>query len=219
MPLPEDVTFADPNRKIERHRKNLPHWQQEGAAYFITFRLADSLPESKLAAWRSERDTWLALHPEPWTQDVEREYHRRFSNTMERWLDEGHGSCLLRAAGNANIVAEVLRNFDSVRYTQHAWVVMPNHVHGLFSLHADCRLEDTVKSWKGVSARRINVALGRSGSLWMTDYFDRLIRDEEHFWNCARYIRQNPVKGKLQAGRFILYESKTVKQHLDAAGV
>ena len=96
---------------------------------------------------------------------------------------------------------------------------MPNHVHVLFSLHAGQRLEDTVKSWKGVSARRINVALTRTGVFWMTDYFDRFIRDGGHFWKCARYIRRNPVKTKLRTGNFVLYESEAVMRHLDAAGV
>ncbi len=101
----------------------------------------------------------------------------------------------------------------------HAWVVMPNHVHVLFSLRKGHRLEDVVKSWKGVSARRINDLLSRNGALWMADYFDRFIRDEEHFWNAARYVRQNPRKAGLKSGGFVLFESAAVKKQLDAAQV
>jgi putative transposase len=219
MPLPEDVIFADPDRAIERHHKNLPHWQQEGATYFLTFRLDDSIPRHLLTIWQDERDIWLRLHPEPWSPQIEEEYHNRFSGRIDHWLDEGHGSNLLQDPPASGIVASVLQTFDGMRYTHHAWVVMPNHVHALFTLHIGWRLENTVKSWKGVSARKINTHFSREGSLWMMDYFDRLIRDEAHFWRCARYIRGNPAKAGLDVGTFILHESDSVRQHLDAAGV
>ena len=45
----------------------------------------------------------------------------------------------------------------------------------------------------------INRLVGREGPLWTRDYHDRLIRDEDHFWNARSYIRQNPVKAKLCA--------------------
>ena len=218
MPLPVNTRFADPNGEIDKHWKNLPHWQQDGATFFVTYRLADSLPDSLLRAWRSERTLWLALHLKPWSEDTEAEYHKRFSSEIDRWLDAGHGGCVLRAAEVAGIVAEVLRCFDGARYCFHAWVVMPNHVHLLFSLNAGRRLEDEIKLWKGVSARRINRLLSRSGMLWMPDYFDRLIRDERHFWNCARYIRRNPLKAGLLDSGFRLFEADAVRRHLDLAG-
>ncbi|MFH1497630.1 MAG: hypothetical protein ABII82_07365, partial [Verrucomicrobiota bacterium] len=45
--------------RITRH--NLPHWDQQGATYFVTFRLGDSLPGTLLAQWKSERDDWLKV--------------------------------------------------------------------------------------------------------------------------------------------------------------
>jgi len=44
---------------------NLPHWRQDGTTYFVTFRLADSLPQEKLKRWKQERDEWLADNPKP----------------------------------------------------------------------------------------------------------------------------------------------------------
>src|SRR5205823_2605991 len=98
---------------------------------------------------------------------------------------------------------------------QHAWVVMPNHIHLLFSILAGHELQDLLRSWKGFTGRAINRALSRSGSLWQKDYFDRLIRNSEHFWNCARYIRNNPGKARLASSEFLLYESDFVRQGLD----
>ena len=34
----------------------LPHWTREGGIYFVTFRLADSLPQAVVKAWKAERE-------------------------------------------------------------------------------------------------------------------------------------------------------------------
>jgi REP-associated tyrosine transposase len=59
----------------------------KAAVYFITFRLADAIPAHLRSQWENEREIWLRLHPEPWSVEVESEYHKRFSGTIERWLD------------------------------------------------------------------------------------------------------------------------------------
>lgn len=83
---------------------------------------------------------------------------------------------------------------------------MPNHVHALFVLHPETFLDKLIQSWKNWTARNINAIAGRSGTLWQKDYFDRLIRDARHFGNCVRYVRKNPLKAKLHAGEFLLWE-------------
>jgi hypothetical protein len=40
--------------------------------------------------------------------------------------------------------------------------------------------------------------LGRSGSLWQEESFDRLIRDADHYGRVVRYIAKNPVLAHLQ---------------------
>ena len=37
--------FLDPKRPIEKHPSKLPHWHQDETLVFLTWRLADSLPE------------------------------------------------------------------------------------------------------------------------------------------------------------------------------
>ncbi|MGC2352137.1 MAG: hypothetical protein WA496_01940, partial [Candidatus Udaeobacter sp.] len=71
------MKFFDPHGDIRFTHNRLPHWQQSGAVYFVTFRLADALPEQLLEQWQDERDVWLKFHPLPWSADVEEEYHRR----------------------------------------------------------------------------------------------------------------------------------------------
>jgi hypothetical protein len=121
----------DEQGELHRSRRNLPHWQQEGATYFVTFRLADAVPASLASQWRYELQNWRRFHPEPLDDEARKEYRRRFLQVREDWLDQGHGSCLLRESKAAAIVAEALRHFDSQRYHLDAFVVMPNLVHAL----------------------------------------------------------------------------------------
>lgn len=74
----DDLQFFNPYEDICFTANRLPHWQQKGAVYFVTFRLADALPHNLRTQWRSEREAWLRVHPQPWSLEVEREYHVRF---------------------------------------------------------------------------------------------------------------------------------------------
>lgn len=209
-----DVTFFNPFADVVRHKNHLPHWQQPGATYFLTYRLADSIPQPVLDRWLLARDIFLNANPQPWTAEQAAEFEQRFQAVLDEHLDELHGACVLRQRELAETAAAVLRTFDGERYHLHAWVIMPNHVHVLFTLRNDRMLEDEVKAWKGVAARRINAMLSRRGDFWQRDYFDRMIRDAAHFWRCARYIQRNPDVCGLRAGEFLSGMSDTVRQVL-----
>lgn len=206
-----ELHFFNPYADIRHTENRLPHWQQEGAVYFVSFRLADAVPSHLRIQWESEREAWLKVHPEPWNREIEREYHERFSAAIERWLDAGHGACLLRRRDCAEVVVEALRHFERERVVMISAAVMPNHVHALFVQNPEWPLEKLIRSWKGFTARRINALLDRLGGFWQRDYFDRLVRDEKHFANCVRYIRRNPEKARLAKDEFILWESELAK--------
>jgi REP element-mobilizing transposase RayT len=207
----EDIRFLNPDARVNQHANRLPHWQQDGVTYFATFRLADSIPVTLLDQWRGEREAWLRVNPPPWTTEKEQDYHQRFSAAVEHWLDEAHGACVLRNPAASRALSEVLNKFDNMRYRQHSWIIMPNHVHVLFSLCGESTLPGILQGWKGASARAINLVLGSTGTLWQKDYFDRLVRDATHFWKCVRYIRYNPVKAKLNPQDYLLHESNFVR--------
>jgi len=209
-----DLRFFSGEAPIGKSRRHLPHWQQDGKCYFVTFRLADSLPSSLLRQWTAERDQWLNEHPKPWSAETEAEYHRTFSGAIDRWLDQGMGSCLLGTPEHSAIVAGAFHHFDGTRYVLHTSVVMPNHVHLLLSLEEGAMLADIVTSWKRFSATAINKAAGRSGALWMDDYHDRIIRNWDHFIAVARYIRNNPRKANLPAGASVLYSAQWIDRLL-----
>jgi REP element-mobilizing transposase RayT len=73
---------------------------------------------------------------------------------------------------------------------------MPDHVHMLFTPH-DEALKTTTRRVKGISARLINEAAGRRGSVWQREYFDRILRSDENIESVAEYICLNPVRAGL----------------------
>jgi putative transposase len=202
--------FFHPDAEITVGHNRLPHWDQQGRTYSLTFRLFDSVPAHLMHEHRLAKAAWLKEHPEPWTREVELEYLRTFQGQIERWLDQGHGECLLRRGELAEIVAGALRHFEGERTRLHAWVVMPNHVHALTEVMEGWELSGLLLSWKGFTAVEINQRLSRSGPVWQKGYHDRLIRDWDHFRNVVRYIRRNPAK--LRAGEFLCGESELAKR-------
>ncbi len=194
----------DPQQPIVQKHGHLPHWEQWGATYFVTFRLADSLPADVLASWKDERTTWLKLHPQPWDWKTAREYMRKFEEEREHWLDQGHGSCLLREPQAAAIVAESLDHFHQQRYLIDSYVVMPNHVHVLFKPLGEHSLVDILHSWKSFTANVLNRKMNREGALWMHESFDTIVRDAEHLRVCRDYIAKNPRKAHLTPDEFVL---------------
>ena len=149
--------------EIDKRHANLPHWDQGETCVFATFRLADSLPQEKLSQWREERDAWLAVHPKPWSEIDAHEYYERFGDKPEQWLDDGLGSCVLANAGAARIVRDALLHFDGERYVIHAFVVMPNHVHVLFSPQGEAASRRLSEQGEAVRSGRRRVGTGLCG--------------------------------------------------------
>lgn len=204
--------FLDRGADVRKDARHLPHWQLDGAFYFLTWRLADSLPKEKLKMWEAERAAWLTKHPKPWDARTMQDYRDRFPKRLESWLDSGYGTCHLRKPECASIVAGALRFFDGDRYDLASFVVMPNHVHVLFQLREAQQLEKVAQSWKGFTARQINKFLGRTGALWQQESWDTLLRGLPHLDRCLSYIRQNPSKANLKSGEYVLYEAPEFRE-------
>ncbi len=184
--------FLNPQQAIDRHRVNLPHWQQGEAWLFVTWRLADSLPKAVVEKLATRRAHWEAAHPKPWDDATLKEHNRLFTLGFEALLDDAHGSCILRDAAMSQIVSDALLHFNGERYQLDSFVVMPNHVHVLFQLQGVNRLEEIIHSWKRFTSREINKAKGKAGQLWQREYWDRLIRSQRHMDWTREYIGRNP---------------------------
>jgi REP element-mobilizing transposase RayT len=198
---------------VIRYQNNLPHWQQERVTYFVTFRLADSVPQPKLEAWAQERECWMLAHGlkpteclDSLTDAKRREYHLRFTQSFHNWLDAGMGECHLRREAAARVVANALSHFHGNRYELDAWVVMPNHVHALVCPLSEHTLDGVLHSWKSYTAHAINKLLARSGQFWQHESYDHIVRSEAQLEHYRRYIRENPIKAKLREGDYMISE-------------
>lgn len=169
----------------------LPHWHQNGKYVFVTFRLHDSLPQEKLQWIREEKEGWLKRHPQPWTEAVIKEYTDKFGKAIDKWLDNNYGDCLLKKESNRKIVEDSLLFFDGKRYDLIAFVVMPNHVHILMKLKEGYELTEIMRSIKSFTAKEINKIEKKTGPVWQSESYDRLIRDQKHLENVVRYIIAN----------------------------
>jgi len=183
--LADKSVRAPIDRKGWSRKGRLPHYDGN-VTQFVTFRLADSLPQSVLEALK------LQLKNEKLDNDSE-EYRQK----VEEYLDQGIGECILQDPVIAEIVRSTILYENGKSCYLKAWIIMPNHVHLLLRMCDGCDLAGLMKRIKGVSARKINQLTGRSGPVWQADYFDRYIRDAEHFDKVFRYIENNPVAAGL----------------------
>jgi REP element-mobilizing transposase RayT len=184
--------FFDPFAKVNVQRRKLPHWNQGEVIYFVTFRLADSLPIKKLEALKEEKTQWLVSNPPPRDERQVKEYHRLFSRRIHEWLDAGHGSCILARPDIYRMVEGALNFFNGQRYALGEHVVMPNHVHALVQPLGNHEINRIFHSWKSYSAKEINKMLGSHGSVWHRESFDRIVRSPAQLSRIEEYIRDNP---------------------------
>jgi REP element-mobilizing transposase RayT len=183
-----------------RSRGRLPHWEKEEGLYFLTFHLADSLPQSVLAKiaerhhiLESAKEINANLLPE------QKALLADYSHTrIEEYFDRGAGSCPLQDMRVAGSMAAALRFREGKHYRLLAWCIMPNHVHVVVRLFPGRELAKVVKAWKNFSAKAANQALGRKGRFWQPEYYDRLIRDGDELNRAIRYVVENPAKAGLK---------------------
>jgi REP element-mobilizing transposase RayT len=203
---------------MKTHYKNrLPHIAPIGASFFITFRLADSLPQTIITALQEEMaETEKRLRrefPNDWYPKLTVERKRMFGKYEHQLDGNPFGNCHLKDPAVASIVADKLREYDGKLYDLAAFCIMPNHVHLLLDfscqlvngnnfflpdMPADYKqLHQVMQLIKGGSARSINLLLKRTGSFWAKDSYDHFVRNEQEWGRILHYIFQNPVKAGL----------------------
>ena len=175
----------NPLQKSGWHSRGyLPHWDPGNRPIHLVLRLYDSLPKHLLARWEEE----LRGAPD---RDDQR------SQRIEAALDQGMGECWLKQPKVARVVADALNHFNGDRYTLHAWVIMPNHVHALTTPAEAVTLSSIMHSWKSFTAKQANVLLKRTGQFWMEETYDRVMRNRKEVIATKAYIEQNPVAAGL----------------------
>src|SRR5438874_12566677 len=105
LPPPPSFQGLHPDKPVTVYQRHLPHWRQPGATYFVTFRLADSLPQAKLASLRADRERWRKSHPPPRSDATARAFQVLFSERIEQYLAAGYGACWLRRSAVMDVMA------------------------------------------------------------------------------------------------------------------
>ena len=100
----------------------------------------------------------------------------------------------------------------------HAFVIMPNHVHGIIEIACQVRaqhaaplrggspstsakrvvgkgsLSAIMRSYKAAVTLQARRELDWSGEIWQRNYFERFLRDGQEFADATRYISENPAR-------------------------
>ena len=203
--LPGDSPSPNPLVSGLHFRGKLPHVKREGAVYFVTFRLHDSLPAQEIARLKHERETILeqartAKRPLTWQE--EQSLLAWYCDKVEALLDAGRGACWLSQPNVADLVAGALEFFNGQRYELRAWVVMPNHVHAVVWPMPGHTLSEILHSWKSYTSKEANKFLQRAGeTFWQSESFDHWVRDDAEHARLVAYVENNPVKARLCQSR------------------
>ena len=189
-------------------RRNLPHWDVPGAAYFVTTCLEGSIAAQGRLDIRRYRDE-LERRPKPAgisDADLHRDRWKLAFARIDRWLDDAHGVRWLEDPDLARKVVDALYFFAGQRYDLLGFVVMPSHVHWAFqplpawyeTLGESVSARGHIcKSVNQYSARFGNRHLKRTGDFWQHESYDHWIRDVYELERILLYIEANPVKAGL----------------------
>jgi Rad3-related DNA helicase/REP element-mobilizing transposase RayT len=190
-----------PDLLEKRQGAHLPHWTKDQSIYAVTFRLADSMPQDILDAWKAERDQIQAAARQAkraLTRDEQLRLEQLFSERVQNYLDSGVGSCRLNIPEVAQVVSDTLKKFAGDRYALLAWCIMPNHVHAVLQPILKHALPKIVHSWKSFTSHAAGKLLGAKGQFWAVEYYDHLIRDQEDLYHAVEYAWENPDKAELE---------------------
>ncbi len=250
-------------QKKEYYKHNLPHFQQPGQAYFVTWSLKDSVPKKALKRYSQKleilksqlgagaADSMGAADSDPLfgkeadqnrnhpgaavsmgtadsdplfrtdadprrhhlenhelefatpDEKLQKEYYalrKKYIKAYNDLLDaERNPKIDLSKPENLSVMIDTLMFWEGKTLQNHAFCIMPNHVHWVFEVFEKDEngnpvyLQDILYSVKRFSANRINKVENRKGPLWQKESFDTTIRDEKHMYYAIEYTLNNPV--------------------------
>jgi len=183
-----DFQPFNPHEPVRIYHRHLPHWRQDGATYFVTARLHDSLPQHCVQYLDQLRRALLA-RPQDKADYIKAD--RAYFLKMKHYLNAGYGACWLRETEAKRALESTLAHGEEGQYGLDSYVIMPNHLHVLVNPKRGHELEEILQSWKSVSARQINRIAGRKGRVWQEESYDRLVRDAAELGRIRRYIERH----------------------------
>lgn len=113
----------------------------------------------------------------------DREIQIRQGSYLPHWTKEG---------AKYHVRLRLVDSLPQKKLSLYTWCIMPNHVHVLVE-PVNHDLSKILNSWKTFTARETNKLLGREGKpFWQREYFDHLVRNQEHLEQTHAYIWNNP---------------------------
>jgi putative DNA methylase len=193
-----------------------------GAAHFITYRLAGTIPNQMLEQLKAKKELLLARPLAKGMNTIERrrQVHKQLFTDYDAYLDTNRSIDWLAQPTVATMVRGNLYHHHGGKYHLLAYCVMANHVHVLLQpieagvdeaarfvkeIDAPCGeqpdsrspLAAIMHSLKSYTAHEANKLLGRSGPFWQHESYDHWVRDEGELQRIIDYINNNPVKARL----------------------
>lgn len=92
------------------------------------------------------------------------------------------------------IKKQLILAINKFNVTMHAWVLLSNHYHLLFSLPRGRELSAFIGFINGSSSYQINKLKNRKGRKVWWNYWDKNIGGESDFYRRINYIHHNPVR-------------------------
>jgi len=195
--------------KKEFYKRKLPHFQNKGALFFITYNVKNAVNNGdveKIKQVFQERVEKILRDNENYTERLDEEY-RRYFGKFDNLLHKSKENYFLKNNECAKTVAESLHFWDGKRIELYSYCVMSNHVHAVLKVFEEDEkgnelfLQDIMESVKKYSAKKCNMILGRTGQFWQNETYDRIVRDRGELYRIISYILDNPVKAGLCISR------------------
>lgn len=185
------------------YRRYLPHYQPANGIFFITYRLAFSLPQKILQQQQQKlmefekRSQHLSEREQ---QQLFRDYYKIIFVLEDEFLGQYHqGPQWLNNEAIADITLENLFFHDTKHYELICALIMSNHVHIVIKpllqkAETPYLLARIMKDHKSYVAHEANKILHRTGAFWFHENYDHWVREDQELKRVLYYILQNPVK-------------------------
>jgi putative transposase len=108
------------------------------------------------------------------------------------------GRRLLQTERNAGLLIDVLRSLVAERtFKLHDFVIMPDHLHLLFTIDFEMTVEKAMQLVKGRFSYRLGKEFGLKGEVWQRGFSEVQVLGDESLQGYRAYIANNPVKAGL----------------------
>ena len=180
-----------------------------GYAYFVTVRIADSLPMHIVKQLKDDYQYRVSIIEKelPEAKDVlieleKKRYFGKFDQQLDQRIDS---SSIFHNRKAIDCFKNVLEEKRGVWYELHAYSILPNHVHFLIDTSIQYQADNQII--KGIpeilsyikkkAAYDIQTELSINRIIWQKENYFHKISNEREWMNVASYILTNPVKAGL----------------------